>query len=73
MTSAHAAINDPAEEYHVKNVLYIQYFDRAGCALHLNYWQPDSVFGAYPTSHGCVGLRLHDAQWLWLFVQSERR
>jgi hypothetical protein len=70
MTSSQAAINDPAEEYHVKNVLYTQYFTGAGDALHLNYWQPEYVFGAQPTSHGCVGLMLQDAQWLWLFVQN---
>lgn len=69
MTSSQAAINDPDEEYHVKNVLYTQYFTAQGDALHLNYWQPEGVFGAQPTSHGCVGLMLHDAQWLWLFVQ----
>lgn len=68
MTSSQAAINDPAEQYHVKNVLYTQYFDGAGDALHLNYWQPESVFGAARTSHGCVGLQIHDAQWLWLFA-----
>lgn len=68
MTSGQAAINDPIEEYHVKNVLYTQYFSGAGDALHLNYWQPERVFGAARTSHGCVGLLLHDAQWLWLFA-----
>jgi lipoprotein-anchoring transpeptidase ErfK/SrfK len=70
MTSSQAAIDDPAEAYNVKNVLYTQYFTGQGDALHLNYWQPEWVFGAQPTSHGCVGLMLHDAQWLWLFVQS---
>lgn len=70
MTSGQAAITDPAEQYHVKNVLYTQYFDALGDALHLNYWQPEYVFGAQPTSHGCVGLFLQDAPWLWLFVQS---
>jgi lipoprotein-anchoring transpeptidase ErfK/SrfK len=70
MTSGQAAISDPAEAYNVKNVLYTQYFTGAGDALHLNYWQPESLFGAQPTSHGCVGLFLQDAQWLWLFVQS---
>jgi lipoprotein-anchoring transpeptidase ErfK/SrfK len=69
MTSDQAAITDPDEEYHVENVLYTQYFTGAGHALHMNYWQPEWVFGAQPTSHGCVGLLLQDAQWLWLFVQ----
>lgn len=73
MTSAQAAIDDPAEAYNVKNVLYTQYFTNAGDALHLNYWQPESFFGAQRTSHGCVGLLLHDAQWLWLFVQPGTR
>ncbi len=68
MTSAQAAIDDPSEQYDVKNVLYTQYFDSAGDALHLNYWQPDGVFGHARTSHGCVGLELHDAQFFWLFA-----
>ncbi len=68
MTSGQAAIDDPAEAYDVRNVLYTQYFDGSGDALHLNYWQPESVFGAARTSHGCVGLLIHDAQWLWLFA-----
>jgi len=25
------------------------------------------VYGNTPTSHGCVGLQLHDAQYFWLF------
>jgi lipoprotein-anchoring transpeptidase ErfK/SrfK len=69
MTSSQAGIDNPEERYDVRNVLYTQYFDGAGDALHLNYWQPESVFGAVRTSHGCVGLLLHDAQWLWLFTQ----
>jgi lipoprotein-anchoring transpeptidase ErfK/SrfK len=73
MTSSQAAISDPDEEYNVKNVLYTQYFDAAGDALHLNYWQPEGLFGAQPTSHGCVGLFLQDAQWLWLFVTAGTR
>ena len=69
MTSSQAGIDNPEERYDVRNVLYTQYFDGLGDALHLNYWQPESVFGAVRTSHGCVGLLLHDAQWLWLFTQ----
>ena len=68
MTSQLAGINDPDEEYNVKNVLYTQYFTADGYALHLNYWQPEQFFGAVATSHGCVGLMLQDAQWLWFFV-----
>jgi L,D-transpeptidase catalytic domain len=70
MTSSQAAIQDPNEQYDVRNVLYTQYFDSSGDALHLNYWQPDAVFGRQRSSHGCVGLQLHDAQFLWLFADA---
>ena len=67
MTSASVGIYDPAEQYDVQRVLFTQYFADGGFALHLNYWQPPSVYGSYPSSHGCVGFLLHDAQYLWLF------
>lgn len=58
-----------AEEYYVlDHVLYTQYFTNEGHALHLNYWRPDSVFGHEATSHGCVGMRLADAEFFWNFV-----
>jgi hypothetical protein len=56
----------PGDSYYVERILFTQYF-YGGIALHLNYWQPNDVFGGYATSHGCVGLRIHDAQWMWLF------
>ncbi len=70
MTSAQAGINDPAERYDVENVLFTQYFDFAGDALHLNYWQPESTFGDHRSSHGCVGLFIQDAQYFWLFGET---
>jgi len=73
MTSSQAGIQDPNERYDVHNVLYTQYFDGSGDALHLNYWQPEFVFGRQRTSHGCVGLELHDAQYLWLFARPGMR
>jgi len=58
-----------AEEYYVlADVLYTQYFTNEGHALHFNYWRPDSVFGNVRTSHGCVGLRLSDAEFFWNFA-----
>jgi hypothetical protein len=66
MTSASAGFGAD-EHYDVQRVLFTQYFAAGGFALHLNYWQPNTVFGNYPTSHGCVGLQLADAQFLWLF------
>lgn len=54
-------------DYHVANVLFTQYFTSVGHALHLDWWHDDSFFGNEPTSHGCVGLQLHNAQWIWFF------
>jgi len=73
MTASQAGYDPSQARYDVERVLFTQYFDRQGNALHLNYWRPDSVFGAAPTSHGCVGLRLHDAQYFWLFAQPGSR
>lgn len=57
-----------SEGYFQPNVRFAQYFTNAGDALHANYWQPDSVFGRTPTSHGCVGMRLGDAAFFWNFA-----
>ena len=73
MTASQAGYNPSQASYDAERVLFTQYFDRQGNALHLNYWRADSVFGAAPTSHGCVGLRLHDAQYLWLFAEPGTR
>lgn len=63
-----------AEEfYELKDVLYTQYFTTAGHALHLNYWRAESYFGSIPSSHGCVGLRLADAEFFWKFATSGTR
>ena len=59
-----------AEEYYVlEDVLYTQYFTNEGHALHLNYWRPDYYFGQIPSSHGCVGMRLPDAEFFWRFAR----
>ena len=50
--------------YNLQNVLYTQYFDGSGDALHDNYWLPEHEFGV-PHSHGCVGMQLADAKWFW--------
>ncbi len=67
MTATQAGYTPGQAVYDVENVLFTQYYDRNGDALHLNYWRPESVFGHTPTSHGCVGLLPHDAQYFWLF------
>jgi lipoprotein-anchoring transpeptidase ErfK/SrfK len=67
MTSAQAGYDPSQARYDVERVLFTQYYDRNGNALHLNYWRPKEVFGRTPTSHGCIGMQLHDAQYFWLF------
>jgi lipoprotein-anchoring transpeptidase ErfK/SrfK len=63
-----------AEEHYVlENVLYTQYFTSEGHALHLNYWRPDYYFGNIPSSHGCVGMRLADAEFFWSFASHGTR
>jgi hypothetical protein len=67
MTATQAGYTPGQASYDVERVLFTQYYDRGGDALHLNYWRPQQVFGATATSHGCVGMQLHDAQYFWLF------
>jgi len=67
MTAAQAGYSPAQARYDVERVLFTQYFDRLGDALHLNYWRPSSVFGHEATSHGCVGMEAHAAQYFWLF------
>jgi lipoprotein-anchoring transpeptidase ErfK/SrfK len=48
--------------YRLENVLYTQYFDYSGEALHYAWWHNN--FG-HPMSYGCVNLRLATARWFW--------
>jgi hypothetical protein len=73
MTATQAGYDPAQAQYDVERVLFTQYFDQAGHALHLNYWRPHAVFGRTPTSHGCVGLELHEAQYFWLFGKAGMR
>jgi lipoprotein-anchoring transpeptidase ErfK/SrfK len=54
--------------YYITGILYTQYIDYSGDALHYNYWSPASAFGNYPTSHGCVGMQLGAAAFFWNFA-----
>ncbi len=73
MTSASLGITDPNDQYVLRDVLYTQYFTLQGHALHLNYWRPDAVFGNARTSHGCIGLRLSDAEYFWRHLRNGSR
>ena len=57
-----------SEGYYLKDIFYTQYFADGGYAIHSNYWQPQSVFGVAPTSHGCIGMRQGDAKVVWDFA-----
>ncbi len=52
-------------DYVQPDVPWINYFDNRGDAIHGNYWRPASVFGNYGTSHGCIGLQVSDAEWVY--------
>lgn len=47
------------------NVPWINYFDHSGDAVHGVYWRPASVFGNINTSHGCVGIPVDQAEWVY--------
>ncbi len=73
MTASQAGYDPNQAQYDVERVLFTQYFDQKGDALHVNYWRPSSVFGHQATSHGCVGMELHAAQYFWLFAEPGTR
>ncbi len=52
------------DSYNLNNVLFTQYFNAYGAALHEAWWKSDDSFGI-PTSHGCVGMPYAEAQWVW--------
>ena len=56
------------DSYRLDNVLYTQYFTELGAALHLAWWKREDSFGI-PTSHGCIGMPLKEALWLWNWAE----
>ena len=55
--------------YDYQHVLFTQYFDGTGDALHDDYWLPAGQFGL-PHTHGCIGMPLAEAQWFWNWAGS---
>lgn len=47
------------------NVPWVNYFDHKGDAIHGVYWRAASVFGNINTSHGCVGLPISNAEYVF--------
>ncbi len=52
--------------YHLKDVLYTQYFTHDGAAILYNYWS--SNWG-YTGSHGCLGMNYDDSLWFWEWAE----
>jgi hypothetical protein len=55
-------VPDATRTYLLKDVLYTQYFDGDGSAIHYNWWA--SSWG-YPGSQGCLGMRMDGAKFIW--------
>lgn len=56
--------NVDGSSYYQPNVPWINYFYR-DYAIHGNYWRPTSYFGNINSSHGCVGLMVSQAAWVY--------
>jgi hypothetical protein len=52
--------------WHLKDVLFTQYFTNDGASIHYNYWS--SNWG-YSGSHGCLGMGYDDALWFWEWAE----
>ncbi len=52
-------------DYVQPNVPWINYFKAGGYAIHGNYWRQSDWFGNINSSHGCVGLQVSDAEWVY--------
>jgi len=64
--SATMASSEIGEEFELRDVPYVQYFDQEGYALHGAYWH--DRFGT-PKSHGCLNLTPEDARRVFYFTE----
>jgi hypothetical protein len=58
--------DEVGEEFELRDVPYVQYFDRQGYALHGAYWH--DRFGT-PKSHGCINLTPEDARRIFFWTE----
>ncbi len=58
--------SEVGEEFELRDVPYVQYFDQEGYALHGAYWH--DRFGI-PKSHGCINLTPEDARRVFYFTE----
>jgi lipoprotein-anchoring transpeptidase ErfK/SrfK len=56
--------NADGSRYFQPAVPYVNYF-YGGYAIHGNYWRPESWFGNINSSHGCIGIDVSDAKWIY--------
>jgi lipoprotein-anchoring transpeptidase ErfK/SrfK len=56
--------NADGSSYFQPAVKWVNYF-YGSYAIHGNYWRPNSWFGNINSSHGCVGIRDIDGEWIY--------
>jgi lipoprotein-anchoring transpeptidase ErfK/SrfK len=64
--TATMASTELGEEFELRDVPYVQYFDKEGYALHGAYWH--DRFGT-PKSHGCINLAPEDARRIFFWTE----
>lgn len=60
--------DEVGEEFELRDVPYVQYFDKEGYALHGAYWH--DRFGI-PRSHGCINLAPEDARRIFSWTEPQ--
>lgn len=60
--------DEVGEEFELRDVPYVQYFDKEGYALHGAYWH--DRFGV-PKSHGCINLTPEDARRVFYWTEPQ--
>jgi lipoprotein-anchoring transpeptidase ErfK/SrfK len=60
--------DEVGEEFELRDVPYVQYFDDGGHAIHGAYWH--DKFGI-PKSHGCINLAPEDARRIFFWTEPE--
>jgi lipoprotein-anchoring transpeptidase ErfK/SrfK len=66
--SATMSSDELGEEFELRDVPYVQYFDKEGYALHGAYWH--DRFGT-PKSHGCLNLAPEDARRIFYWTEPQ--
>jgi hypothetical protein len=66
--SATMSSSELGEEFELRDVPYVQYFDKEGYALHGAYWH--DRFGT-PKSHGCLNLSPEDARRIFYWTEPQ--